>query len=78
MKILHINGTIEGGAANYVFKLHEDLIKKKIKSYLYLPKKVSKKNIIYPNNKFNNLYFFLKNLIVRKYFKYLLKNEETN
>ena len=68
MKILHINGTIEGGAANYVFKLHEDLIKKKIKSYLYLPKKVSKKNIIYPNNKFNNLYFFFKEFNCKKIF----------
>jgi len=78
MKILHINGTIEGGAANYVFNLHEDLLKKRIKSYLYVPKKKHKKNIIYPNYKLNNFYFFLKNLLVRKYFKYLLKEEQTN
>tara|TARA_B100001029_G_C14796821_1_gene304930 strand:- start:273 stop:467 length:195 start_codon:yes stop_codon:yes gene_type:complete len=62
MKILHINGTIEGGAANYVFNLHEDLLKKKIKSYLYIPKKKNKKNIIYPNYKLNDFYFFFKKL----------------
>lgn len=78
MKILHINGTIEGGAANYVFNLHEDLLKKKIKSYLYIPKKKNKKNIIYPNHKLNDFYFFWKNFLIRKYFKYLLKDEQTN
>ena len=78
MKILHINGTFEGGAANYVFKLHKDLLKKKIESYLYIPKKIPQKKILYPNNRLSNFNFYIKNLLVRKYFKYLLKNKETN
>ena len=57
MKILHINGTLEGGAANYVFKLHNDLLKKKVNSYLYIPKKISQKKIFYSDSKFSNFYF---------------------
>ena len=78
MKILHINGTHEGGAANYVYKLHNDLLRKKLHSYLYIPKKKFKKNIFYPPGIFNQIIFYTKNLLIRKYFKYFLKDHETN
>ena len=43
MKILHINGTDEGGTYNLLFDIHKALIKKKIKTKIYLPQKKKKK-----------------------------------
>ena len=37
MKILHINGTCHGGAANVAERIHQSLLDKKVESYIYLP-----------------------------------------
>ena len=40
MKILHINGTDEGGTYNLLFDIHKALIKKKLKQrFIFLKKK---------------------------------------
>ena len=44
MKVLHINGTAYGGAANFVIDLHKSLLEKNVESILYIPKKYTKIN----------------------------------
>ena len=39
MRILHINGTSYGGAANFVFDLHEEFLKKCILFCLFAKEK---------------------------------------
>ena len=54
MKILHINGTSEGGTFK-VYDLHKALIKKKIKSNIYLPRKNRYKKFTLSKSFFFNL-----------------------
>ena len=44
MKVLHINATNEGGTFNLMFDIHQALIKKKIKTKIYLPQKKDDSN----------------------------------
>ena len=58
MKVLHINGTAYGGAANFVIDLHKSLLEKNVESILYIPKKRNIPKLIHPNSiffKFHNM-----------------------
>ena len=59
MKILHINGTDEGGTYNLLFDIHKALIKKKIKTKIYLPQKKKYKFLL--SRKYLFLHSFLYN-----------------
>ena len=61
MKILHINGTSEGGTFNVIYDLHKALLKKKIKSNIYLPEKMNIKNSYYPKSFF---FIFIQKLLI--------------
>ena len=60
MKILHINGTDEGGTYNLLFDIHKALIKKKIKTKIYLSSK-KKKYKFFLSRKYLFLHSFLYN-----------------
>ena len=66
MKILHINGTSHGGAANVALRIHESLLRKNISSYLYLPHKKNVKNLLYPNSTFDQIMNMIKPALIRK------------
>ena len=71
MKILHINGTSYGGAANFVFDLHEELLKKNVSSFVYSPKRRNINNTLYPKSiffKIHNLFKIILNKIINKLF----------
>ena len=78
MKILHINGTSYGGAANFVFNLHKKLVNiENVYSYVYVPKKRNVKNIVYPQSiffKFNSLF---KVLITKTLNRIFIKSNQT-
>ena len=66
MKILHINGTSHGGAANVALRIHESLLRKNISSYLYLPHKKNVINLLYPNSTFDQIMNMIKPALIRK------------
>ncbi len=71
MRILHINGTSYGGAANFVFDLHEEFLKKNVSSFVYSPKKRNINNALYPKSiffKLHNLIKIILNKIINKLF----------
>jgi glycosyltransferase involved in cell wall biosynthesis len=65
MKILHINGTAYGGAANFVVDLHNKLLEKEVESFIYFPKKRNIEKIIFPNSIFFKINSILKNIFTR-------------
>jgi len=67
MKILHINGTSHGGAANVAIRVHESLLSKNVESYLYLPNKKNVKNLFYPNSTFAQILNMIKPALIRKF-----------
>lgn len=69
MKILHINGTCHGGAANVTERIHEALINKNVESHVYLPFKKDIKNVISPKNTLGELLNIIKPSIIRKFSK---------
>ncbi len=71
MRILHINGTSYGGAANFVFDLHEEFLKKNVSSFVYSPKRRNINNALYPKSiffKLHNLIKIILNKIINKIF----------
>ena len=71
MRILHINGTSYGGAANFVFDLHEEFLKKNVSSFVYSPKRRNINNTLYPKSiffKLHNLIKIILNKIINKLF----------
>jgi len=56
MKVLHINGTDSGGAANFAINLHQSLIQKNINSFIYLPNKHDIENILFSESLILNYY----------------------
>ena len=56
MKILHINGTSEGGTFNLVYDLHKALIKKKNQIKYLFTRKNRYKNSHYPKSFFSIFY----------------------
>jgi glycosyltransferase involved in cell wall biosynthesis len=78
MKILHINGTSYGGTANFVFDLHNQLLKNKnIISFVYVPKKRNFKNIIYPKSIFFKIHSLTKILVSKIFNKFFIKSDKT-
>ena len=77
MKILHINGTSEGGTFNLVYDLHKALIKKKIKSNIYLPEKIDIKNSHYPKSFFFNFYSKIVNFLKKIIRKIILRSNSS-
>ena len=78
MKILHINGTSYGGAANFVFNLHKKLMNiKTVSSYVYVPKKRNVENIIYPQSIFFKFYSLTKILITKILNRIFIKSNQT-
>ena len=73
MKILHVNGTSKGGAANFALNIHNGLIKRNIKSYIYLPNKIDNKNIFFPKKNKN----WFSKLILKSINKIFFKSKET-
>ena len=71
MKILHINGTCHGGAANVAERIHQSLLDKKVESYIYLPFKKDLKNLISPTTTFGEILNIAKPSIVRRLSKVL-------
>jgi glycosyltransferase involved in cell wall biosynthesis len=73
MKVLHINATDEGGTFNLLFDIHKSLIKKKIKTKIYLPQKKFSPNFYFQKNIFFYFHFrvinFLKKIIRRFFLK---------
>ena len=74
MKILHINGTNHGGAANVAERIHESLIEKGIESYIYLPFKKDLKNLISPKTTLGEVLNTVKPSIIRKVIKIVGKS----
>ena len=66
MKVLHINATNEGGTFNLMFDIHKALIKKKIKTKIYLPQKKKSFKFLFSRKRFI-LFSFL-------YYKFSKKN----
>ena len=78
MKILHINGTSEGGTANFAINLHQNLLNKNFKSSIFLPNyKNNLANVYYPKSCFYKLSSIIKIKIVRILNKYLFKIKST-
>ncbi len=78
MKILHINGTSYGGAANFVFNLHKKLMNiKTVSSYVYVPKKRNVENIIYPQSIFFKFNYLTKILITKILNRIFIKSNQT-
>lgn len=77
MKILHINGTSEGGTFNVIYDLHKALLKKKIKSNIYLPEKMNIKNSYYPKSFFFYFYSKIINLLKKIIRKILLRTNSS-
>ncbi len=77
MKVLHINGTAYGGAANFVIELHEKLIEEKVDSFIYLPKNRNVKKLIKPNSFFFKFHFILKIFLKKIFNKVILKSSQT-
>lgn len=78
MKILHINGTSQGGAANFAVNLHQNLLNKNFKSSIFLPNdRNDLTNIYYPNSYIYKLLNKIKITIVKILNKYLFKIRST-
>ncbi|MBD1140976.1 glycosyltransferase [Pelagibacterales bacterium SAG-MED39] len=77
MKILHINGTAYGGAANYARDLHESLLNQNIDSVLYLPKKRNIPKLIYPNSFFFKIHSMYKIFLNKIINKVILRSNQT-
>lgn len=77
MRVLHINGTAYGGAANFVIELHEQLINEKIDSYVYLPKNRNVRKLIKPSSFFFKFNFILKIFLKKIFNKFILKSNQT-
>ena len=65
MKILHINGTDEGGTYNLLFDIHKALIKKKLKQRFIFLKKKKNTNFCYQENIFFYIHFYIINFLKR-------------
>ena len=75
MKVLHINGTDEGGTYNLLFDIHKSLIKKKIKTKIYLPQKKRFSNFFYQENSFFYIHFYVINFLKKIIKKFFLKTK---
>lgn len=82
MKVLHINSTDEGGTFNLLFDIHKSLIKKKIKTKIYLPhrknhlpKKKNVPNFYIQDNIIFNFHFYIINFLKRIIKKFFLKTK---
>lgn len=77
MRVLHINGTSEGGTISLLKDLHQSLLKKKIISFIYTPHNLKLKNSLYPNRRSFNIYSNLILIIKKIIQKFFLKNKES-
>ena len=77
MKILHINGTAYGGAANFVIDLHKSLLGKKIESILYIPKKRNIPKLIHPNSIFFKFHSMIKVILIKIINRFIIKSNQT-
>ena len=77
MKVLHINGTAYGGAANFVIDLHKSLLEKKVESILYIPKKRNIPKLIHPNSIFFKFHNMIKVILVKIINKFIIKSDQT-
>ncbi len=77
MKILHINGTSKGGAANFAINLHQCLVKKGIKSSICLPKYSSVENSLFVRSSYLKFYDKFKIYFTKFLNKFFLNVRET-
>ena len=78
MKILHINGTSQGGAANFAINLHQSLLDKNLESSIFLPNgKNNLINIYYPKSYIYKFFSKIKITIARVLNKYFFKIKST-
>ncbi|MDA7755687.1 glycosyltransferase [Candidatus Pelagibacter sp.] len=73
MKVLHINATNEGGTFNLMFDIHKALIKKKIKTKIYLPQKKKASNFYFQENVLFYFHFYIINFLKKIIKKFFLK-----
>ena len=77
MKILHINGTNHGGAANFAINLHQSLRKKGIESFICLPEYSGIENSLFPRSSNLKLYDKFKIYFTKFLNKFFLGIRET-
>ena len=77
MKVLHINGTAYGGAANFVIDLHKSLLEKNVESILYIPKKRNIPKLIHPNSIFFKFHNMIKVILIKTINRFIIKSNQT-